>query len=152
MKPVLANMIWASLFLEQRLFSLPVILLGLLIEFFFVRRATGLSLKKSMLANLAMNAASLLPGILLIPLSGIIYELVLGQFLYDWFGLGSFSSVSWTITFLLAVLINAVIETLVLARGFKQKMGRRGFGWMFFANALSVAVAMVSFLIFPAKG
>jgi len=152
MKPVLANMIWASLFLEQRLFSIPVILLGLIIEFFFVWRATDLSVKKSGLADLAMNAASFLLGILLIPLSGIIYEIALGQFLYEWFNLGSFNYVSWAISFLLAVLINAAIETFVLAKGFKQKMGKRGFGWIFLANALSVGIAMASFLIFPANG
>jgi hypothetical protein len=146
---VFADMIWPALFLEGRLLSVPVIIAGLLIEFFFVWRITDLGIGRAIFADLVMNATSTLLGVFLIPISGIIWEFFPGIFLYKWFNIGTFNPGTWVATFFFAVLINAVLETFVIAKVFRQKMGTRGFGWLCLANALSVGLAFASFLIFP---
>jgi|SRR5689334_15366610 len=152
MRFILADMIWPALFLEERLLSIPVIALGLAIEYVFVWRITSLGVWGSILGDLAMNAASTLLGIFLIPALGLVWELLPGVLLYDLFHLGTFSPLTWAVTFCLAVLLNAALETLVLAKGFEQRIGKRGFGWLCLANGLSVGIAMASLVFIPTRG
>ncbi len=77
--PIFADFVWAALFLEGRLLAIPIILAGLVIEYFFVQRLTGFSVKRSILADVTMNAASLLLGIALIPLAGLAWEFSAAQ-------------------------------------------------------------------------
>jgi hypothetical protein len=147
----LADVVWPALFLEERLLSLWVILSGLIVEYFFVRRITQLGVKKSIIADVAMNAASTLLGIVLIPVAGLAWEVFPGIILFKWFNLGTFNPFTWIATFCFAVLINAALETFVLAKIFKQKMGKRGFLWLCLANAITVGIAYGSFLIFHIK-
>lgn len=149
--PVFANFVWAALFLEGRLLAIPIILAGLVIEFFFVRRLTGFNVKRSIVADVTMNAASLLLGIILIPLAGLAWEFSAGVLLYEQFNIGSFGYLAWTATFILAVLINATIENFVLRRIFKLEKTKAGFRWLCLANALSVGIAFASFWFFPIK-
>ena len=146
---IIADVIWPALFLEGRLLSIPVILIGLVVEFFFVWRITSLDVAHSIAADLLMNTASTLLGIFLIPIAGIIWEFFPGIFLYKWFNMGTFNPWTWTATFCLAVVINAALETLIVAKVFGQKMGKRGFGWLCIANSISVGIAFASFLIYP---
>ncbi len=60
MTSIFADVVWPALFLEQRLFSWWAIGLGLVVEFFFVRWLTTLSLRMCVVADLSMNAASAL--------------------------------------------------------------------------------------------
>ena len=147
--PVLANFVWAALLLEKYLLSVPVIAAGLAIEYFFVRRLTGFGWKRSLLADLAMNAASLAAGIILIPLAGLAWEATAGVVLYKLFDLGTFSFVSWAATYVLAVLVNALLENFVLRRFFKVEKNCRGFRLLCLANALSVAVAFAALWFYP---
>jgi hypothetical protein len=149
---VFADMIWPALFLEGRLLSVPIIIAGLVIEFFFVWRITDLGAGRAIFADLVMNATSTLLGIFLIPISGIVWEIFPGLVLYRWFNVGTFNPGTWVATFCFAVLINAALETLIVAKVFRQKMGKRGFGWLCLANGLSVGLAFASFLIYPMKG
>jgi hypothetical protein len=151
MTPILGDMIWPAAFLEDRLLSAWVISAGLFIEYFFVWRVTSLSAWRSILADLAMNAASTLLGIVLIPLAGIIWEIFPGLVLYKWLDLGTFNPGTWAATFFMAVFINAGLEMTVLRVGFKQPFGRGLFWWLCLANALSVGVAMGSFLLYPPR-
>lgn len=149
MSPFLADVIWPAAFLENRLLSVWLISAGLFIEYFFVWRVTSLGMWRSILADVTMNAASTLLGIVLIPLAGIAWEFFPGILLYKWFNLGTFNPGTWAATFVLAVLINAVLEMTVLRVAFKQRFGKPLFLWLCLANALSVGLAMASFLIYP---
>jgi hypothetical protein len=152
LNPVLADFVWAALVLESRLLAIPIILAGLVIEFFFVRYLTGFSVRRSILADITMNAASLLFGIVLIPLAGFAWEISVGSLLWELNNqIGSFHPVNWTATFVLAVLINTVIEYFVLRTIFKLEKTKAGFRWLCLANALSVGVTFVSFWFFPIK-
>jgi hypothetical protein len=149
MSPFLADVIWPAAFLENRLLSVWIISAGLFIEYFIVWRVTSLGVWRSILADVTMNAASTLLGIVLIPLAGIAWEFFPGILLYKWFNLGTFNPGTWAATFVLAVLINSVLEMTVLRVAFKQRFGKRLFLWLCLANALSVGLAMASFLIYP---
>lgn len=149
MTPIFADVVWPALFLEQRLFSWWAIGLGLLAEFFFVRWLTTLTVRQGIVADLSMNAASALLGIILIPLAGIAWELFPGSILYKIFDIGTFNPGTWTATFLFAVLINAALESLVLRLAFKQKTGKRVFWWLCVANSLSVGLAFGSLFVRP---
>ena len=149
--PVFADFVWAALVLEGRLFAIPVILAGLVIEYFFVRKLTGFNIKRSIVADVTMNAVSLLLGIALIPLAGLAWEFSAGSLLYEQFKIGSFGYVAWTATITLSVLINAVIENFVLRRIFKLEKTKAAFRWLCLANTLSVGIAFASFWFFPIK-
>jgi hypothetical protein len=151
MTPIFADVVWPALFLEDRLFSWWAIGLGLVVEFFFVRWLTTLNLRMCVVADLSMNAASALLGIFLIPLAGIAWEFFPGLILYNIFRVGTFNPGTWAATFLLAVLINAVLELLVLRLAFRQKVGKRVFWWLCVANSLSVALAFGSLLVRPPR-
>jgi hypothetical protein len=152
MPSILADVVWPALSLQSGLLSIPVILAGLVIEYFFVWRLTNLGVGWSILADVAMNAGSTLLGIFLIPVAGIAWEVFPGLILYHWLHWGTFSPITWGATFFMAVLINAALETLVLAKGFKQKIGKRGFAWLCLANGITVAIAMVTLAIRPPGG
>lgn len=148
---MLADMVWPAAFLESRLLSAWVISAGLFIEYFFVWRVTQMGAWRAILADIAMNAASTLLGIILIPLAGIVWEIFPGLLLYKLFDLGTFNPGTWAATFLLAVLTNSGLELLVLRLCFRQPPGGGLFWWLCLANALSVGLAMASFLLYPPR-
>jgi hypothetical protein len=65
-----ADMVWPALLLENRLLTWWAILVGLFVEYFFVRRITHLSFSRAALADVCMNAASALLGSQLAPSEG----------------------------------------------------------------------------------
>ncbi|MEI6561046.1 MAG: hypothetical protein WCO68_03060 [Verrucomicrobiota bacterium] len=149
MAPIIADVVWPALYLEQRLFSWWAIGLGLLVELVFLRRITTLSSGMCIVADLAMNAASALLGIVLIPVVGLLWEVFPGILLYKLFKVGTFNPGTWTATFILAVFVNAVLETTVLRYAFHQKPAKRIFGWLCLANGLSIALAFISLFVYP---
>ena len=147
---IFADVIWPALFLQNRLLSTWIILAGLFIEYFFVWRVTSLGAWRSILADVAINIASTVLGMVLIPLAGLAWEFFPGLLIYKVFNLGTFNPGTWAVTFCMAVLINAALEMSVLRIWFQQHFGKDLFGWLCLANALSVGLAMASFLIYPA--
>ena len=115
-----------------------------------MRWLTGFGWGKSFLADIAMNAASSLCGVVLIPLGGIAWEFFPGILIYKLLKIGTFNPGTWAATFLIAVFINSGLETAVLCYGFKQRPFRRFFWWLALANAISVGLAFGSLLLhFP---
>jgi hypothetical protein len=148
---MIANVVWPALWLEARLLSWWIILFGLAVELPFVRFLTGFSWQRASIADLAMNAASTIVGIVLIPISGIAWEYAADFTVYRYWKVGTFNPVAWAATFLLAVALNAIIEQSVLRWGFRQWMGARGFAWLSVANALSVGLALWSIFHNPPR-
>lgn len=145
-----ADMVWPALYLESRLVTWWAIILGLAVEYLFVRQFFGFTVKTAVFADICMNLASTVLGILLIPIAGVAWELFPGIVLYKVFNIGTFNPGTWVMTFLLAVAINAALESLVIRWGFKTKVGKREFWALFSANAISVGVAFGSlFVVWP---
>ena len=78
MAPIGTAAVWPALLLEGRILTWWAILVGLVVEYFFVRNITELSWSRAALADVAMNAATSVIGILLIPISGIAWEIFPG--------------------------------------------------------------------------
>lgn len=148
-----ANVVWPALYLETRLFSWWAISVGLVIEYLFVRRLFGLDPTRAAIADISANAASAVVGVVLIPIAGIVWELFPAS-VYNWaLGWGTFNPITWMGTFLLACVVNAVLEGVVYKKAFKVnfKIKSKDFGWLVLANAFSVGVAFVSLWIVPLK-
>ncbi len=149
----MADMVWPALYLETRIFSWWAILTGILVEYFFVLRIFALSPRQAVIADVSANAVSSFLGLLLIPLSGLLWELFPGS-VYMWaLNWGTFNPMTWIGAFLLASLINAWVEGLVYIKLFKVELSysSRRFGWLVVANMISVGIAWASFLVAPAR-
>jgi hypothetical protein len=139
---VLANLVWPALFLLERLLALHVIVIGLAIEYLFIRRFTGLDSRRALCADLAVNLVSTVVGLILIPAVGFGLVLVVS---------GTFSPLAWAVTYLSAVGVNTLVEGLVLA-GMLRRLGSArssGYGWLLAANSLSVGTALPSLAVWP---
>lgn len=146
-----ADVVWPALMLEVRLFSWWAIGLGLVVEFAALRWAFGLEAPRAAVADLAMNAASCLLGLLFVPFSGLVWEIVPGALIQWVFDVGTFNPATWAGTFALAVAVNTGLEGLVLRKGFRVPMGRREWLWLAAANAASVGLAFGSLFTHPLR-
>jgi hypothetical protein len=139
-----ADLIWPAVYLVGEMLAWWSIVTGLVVEYLFVRYLTGFSIRKSFIVDLAINLASSLLGVILIPIAGIIWEIFPGVLLYKVFYVGTFNPGTWAATFFFAVFINAFIENFVIKKFFKCKLGWRGFWWLSLANGLSVILCFIS--------
>jgi len=150
--PILADMVWPALVLEQRTLSVAPIAGGLLVEWLALCfGGFGLSWKKAAVVDIAMNAVSTGVGIPLIPVLGFMWELFPGSFINDAFHVGTFNYGTWAVTFAIAVLATTLIEAAVVRWGFKIAIGKRRFSILCIANTASVAIAFASLWINPPR-
>ena len=84
-----------------------------------------------------MNAVSALVGWVLIPISGILTEILLLPF-----GQGTFHLSHWIVDYVFVALVNTCIEGLAMKWIFKYSF-KRVFWWLFAANAVSVALSVL---------
>lgn len=146
-----ADVVWPALYLEQGLTSWASICAGLVVEFFFIRKIFSLTIKKALIVDVTANAASVALGIILIPLVGLIWEIFPGLIINHWLDWGTFNPITWTATFLLACLINALIESSVITTLFKLPVGPKALFWLFTANIISVGIAVGHLWLYPAR-
>ena len=146
-----ANVVWPALYLETRLVTWWAIGLGLIIELIFLALWFDFTLKKAIVADVTMNVVSTLLGIILVPLSGILWELIFGIAFYKILGVGTFNPITWTATFILAVTVNATLEKYALEKAFRVDFDKRRFYLLATANSLSVGVAFLSMYFYPVR-
>ena len=144
-----ADVVWPALYVEQKLLSVPVIILGLLVEALALRFCFAMNAKRALIASLAVNAISTVLGVLLIPLAGIVWEIFPGLILHKGFNMGTFNPITWSATFLFALGITTSIEVACLRRLFGVPAGWRTWLWWTLANATSVGSAFASLAIRP---
>lgn len=154
-----ANAIWAALVLEKRLFSWWAISIGLLVEWLFVRQLFQITFRKAALATVAANAFSAILGIPLIPLAGLVWELVPHLLwlieesvpaLFEHIDLYEGNKViSWCGTIVIACAVNVLLEGLFYKKVFKFDFlfKSRKFLWFMLANFASVGAAAASLII-----
>ena len=146
---LIADVVWPALLLEGRILTWWAILTGLVVEYLCLLWITSLSPIRAITADLVMNAASTLIGIIAIPIAGLLWEIGPGLLVNLLFGTGTFNLVAWIATVGLAAGLNTYIERFVLRRYFKQTMGRNATWLLFGANAGSVSLAFGSLAINP---
>ena len=137
---IFANIVWPALYLIARLLSIWVIISGLLIEFFFLWKLLRLDAKRAFFADIMINLASALLGLILIGLLGLVVVLPFPAT----FGIGA-----WVATLIVAVIVNACIESLVVKKLFKESFAKKDFCLLVAANTLSVGIAYISLWFFP---
>ena len=134
---VSANIVWPSLYILEGMLSWYVILLGFVVEIIFVKYFLKETYLKSVLIAFIMNLISTVLGLILIPLSGLVGEILLIPF-----GTGTFHFTHWLLSYILAILINVVIEGLTVKFIFKNKF-KKLFWWLFMANAVSIIICIL---------
>jgi hypothetical protein len=145
-----ADMVWPALIVTERLFAFPPIAVGLAVEVVALRIWMEMSWRRAAVAGFAMNAASVLLGLLLVPSSGLLWEVFPGIPLFKLFNIGTFNPGTWVATFVLATLTNAAVEAVVLRWAFGILFSKRLFAVLAAANSASVAVAYASLWLRPA--
>ena len=98
MHPTLGDVVWPALILEGRILTWYAIAAGLAAEYLFVRSVTDLSLTWALAADVAMNAASTLLGVVLLPVVGLVWEFLPGRVINSVFNTGTFNPGSWLAT------------------------------------------------------
>ena len=74
--PANADIVWPSLYIAKGMLSIKVILLGFIIELFFVKYFTKTDWKKALTVTVLMNLITTILGIIFIPLSGLGSEFI----------------------------------------------------------------------------
>jgi hypothetical protein len=143
----LADIVWPSLFLTERLYTWWIIITGLIIEFIFVLKLTHASVLKAILMTLVMNGISAAIGIIGIPFSGVLWELIATVTIMPLFHWGTFNPITWLVSCILAALLNTAIECISLRLIFKVNWTKILFWFLLVANFISVGMAMVSIMI-----
>ncbi len=146
--PANADLIWPSLYIAKGMLSIKVILLGLIVELFFVKYFTKAGWKNSSIITFLMNLITTMLGIIFIPLSGLGSEFVFDFVFhaYDKFGIGTFHWSHWLAAYLLVILINTIIEGLFIKLTLKIKI-LKTFWWLLIANAISVFICFLFYVL-----
>ncbi len=144
-----ANVVWPALYTETKLSSIPIIALSLCIEFLAIRWLFQTGWKKTAAFTVIANLVSGLLGLFLRPLSGIAWELSLGQIvmlLFDW---GTFNPVAWFFVPIIGGAVNAAIELLAIKLIWKVKFQKRPFLVLWLANWSTVGIATIWVIMVP---
>ncbi len=144
-----ANMIWPAAVLASRLISWPTIVFGLCLEFLVLIFAIRLSVTKALLSTVAMNFASTLLGVFLIPLLGLVWEIGPGQVAHRMLSVGTFNPITYVGTFVIAVAVNTAIEGAVLSRLNMGLSRKSSLLWLIAANTVTVGIVAYSFVVLP---
>ncbi|MBC7792890.1 MAG: hypothetical protein H7Z43_04220 [Clostridia bacterium] len=143
--PAIANaceLSWPSLMVEDTLFQwwwfvIPSLLVFKLLG---VQLATHGGWRKSALTALQASAISTLVGLLMLPVAGLAWEYVVGQYINSYARHG-YPIVTWCFTFVAAVVISALVDAEVVRR--RGVTYRHALGWLALADTLTVAVSFV---------
>lgn len=132
-----ANMIWPSLYIIDQYYVWYVILAGLLIEIFAAHLFLKTNWGRSVFIMFVANAISAILGLLLIPVSGIVVELLTIPF-----GGGTFQLSHWILDYLCVVLANTIVEGLSIKWIFKFPF-KSNFIWLLCSNLISVILCVI---------
>ena len=139
----LGDVVWPSLFVAYYYYASFAILLGFLVEWVVFHHWLGFAWKRAFFAALVANALSAALGVVLIPLSGLGWEFTIGLLMRRIGEIGTFNPVTWIASWLLAVLVNTLVEIVPLVWAFKVKWSWRLFTVVLLANFASVAFAFL---------
>ena len=147
----LANVIFPALILTERLFSWWIIAATILIEAGCVMLAFHITAKNALFASLAANALSAIVGVWTLPYVGLYIEAAINNAGLTTEMGWAFSPEDWAVAFLLALLMNLVIELAVYRFGYRLKVGAREGGLIAAANAITVLLALLSIAFIPSS-
>jgi hypothetical protein len=138
---IIANVVWPALYAEDKVSSIPIIALSLVIEYFFFRRLFNLNAKQACFYTVAANLASGLVGLVGRPLSGLLYEVTIGMLVMCIFDWGTFNPVTWISVPIFGGALNVLLELLTIRFIWKHKLSKRNFYWLWIANVITIGIA-----------
>ena len=150
--PACANEGWPGGYpVEERMIgaiSLWLLALSLAVEYPFVRWLFGFGVLEALWVDICMNVAATILGYLLatVPIlgGGAVY---FGHLLFELLHWRTFNPIFWVAACLLAVIITAGIESMVIRLFINSKVGKKGFWGLVSANFISLGVASAAFLL-----
>ncbi len=131
-RPAYADVVWPSLYIVAGMESFAVIAAGLAVEIPFVKFFVKVSWARALLLAIVMNLTTAVTGIVFIPVSGIVVEILLIPT-----GTATFHLIHWVISYAAVAAVNALAEGATLRLIQKQRI-RSTFSWLLAANAFSV--------------
>ncbi len=149
---MIADLVWPALLVEQRLLGVIPIMAGLIAEWIALYfGGFELTWKRALVVDIVMNLVSSVIGIFLLPAMGFMWELFPGIILQKALHYGTFNPVTWSGTFLIAILATSAVEGAVMNWGFKILFSRRRIIILCLANTVSVGFAYASLWIHPPR-
>lgn len=145
---VLADVVWPALFLSIRMAAWWCVVVSILIEGLALWRLAQVPPARALLASVVMNIASALIGMLILPLLGIRLEALADTTYNAWLDWGTFNPITYGTTWLSATLLTTIIECVTLWLAFRMPLRGRLVTVVLLANAVTVAIAGVSALLF----
>lgn len=136
-----ANLVWPSIYIVEHYYVWYVIVAALIIETFAAHIFLKTNWRKSIVTTFIINLISAILGLLLIPVSGIIVEVLTIPF-----GGGTFDVLHWILDYICMVFVNTCVEGLALKWIFKYPF-KQNFLWLFGANLISVIISLIALLI-----
>ncbi len=137
--PAFADVVWPSLYIAAGMTSIKVIVVGLIIELFFVKFFTGSNWLKGAIVTFLMNLITCLLGIVIIPISGLLLEFIMYPV-----NKATFHWTHWLASYLFIIVLNTLIEGLVVKLMLKKEY-KKVFWWLLGANSLSVLICVLFF-------
>jgi hypothetical protein len=144
-----ADVVWPAIILEQHLFSVIPIALGLLLELPVLLFGFGLPSIRAFIVDVCMNVVSALLGVILIPVAGLVWEIFPGLIMYSAFHMGTFNPITWGATYIIAVFTTTGVEATVVRAVFRLSVNRKRFCFLLGGNAASVGIVFVGLFIAP---
>lgn len=139
-----ADIIWPELeIVSTKLTTLIIVVVGLLIEWPFIKWVTQLSWKKAILPLIVCNVVSATIGTFFVALGGFIFQYVL-YLIYELMGLhgiGTFNPFGIAAATLFVAAATALVEYVVLILWFNTKNSLKNYGILLIAQILSVSLA-----------
>lgn len=147
MMPLNADVIWPALFVVGARARWYVIIIGLIIEFPFIKLITKFRVLKAAYATLVVNLISMVVGWLFIPVLGLGWELIHELMLNE----GTFSTTGWIVTCVIAITASALIELITLKIICHIAILKKNFGWLLLANLISTGIALIALIRYPVR-
>ena len=145
---ILGDMVWPALFIMARYYSWWAILFGLIVEYLALRALTNEKVGRSIFLVLVANAVTAAIGYFVIPWITLLWELLVHTTIYPLLGIhATFNALGWVLNILVISAITAFPEWLIIRAVFKVKCKKMAWlGW-WFANSLSVALAVLTLFV-----
>ena len=128
-----ADVVWPTLYIARGMYSIPGIILGLLVEIFFVKVYMEVNWLKASQIGTILNAASATVGCFIIVFAGLPAGII-----------ESILHIGYIVSFAFCVAVNVILEGGILSEFF-DKQYKDTYKWLIHANIISVAIAYMSY-------
>ena len=137
-----ANMIWPGVYIAQGVVKYYIIILNFIISILFVKKISNETSKKSIiLTSLILIVLLSLAGTIVIPICGLVGELIFSVFNIRTFGL-----ISWLINYSFAVAFYALVDSVVFKLILESSI-KKTYLSLFGYNMITIGLAIIEILV-----